>query len=74
MTNKKLHLSHSSSRSKGSISFVLSDNVESALPSNILYGDDFFEFERKLLAFKLSSNLLDAYNHFSSLLKKIESS
>ena len=58
MTNEKEGLHHSRiPNSGGPPYFVLLDNVESALLSNIVYREGFYEFKQKSQAFNLSFTL-----------------
>ena len=55
MTSEKERLHQSRfSNPEGSSEFVLPVNVESALLGNIVYREDFSEFNRKSQAFKLN--------------------
>ena len=55
MTNEKERLHHSRiPDSGGPPDFVLPDNVESALLSNIVYREGFSEFKQKSQAFNLN--------------------
>ena len=59
MTNEKERLHHSRfPDSGGPPDFGLPSNVESALLSNIVYGESFSEFKRKSQAFKLNLSLI----------------